>query len=159
MLRVELLDGRVREIRVQTDDPGILRTAANLLRLYTQLEEVGASNFLGESFKIETDINQLVDASALRKTAEVVRAVLAGTSGFDVEIIPNAELDLLVWQAQNYSPKGDTATGDYDVTTTRKNLETLNIRRSDGSFDYEVLKNEAAFIRAVRNWIAGIRAP
>lgn len=146
-LRVALSDGRVREIPVTTENPTQMRTMANMLAIYSRLEEAGISHFMGEPYHIETDLYHQTDISHTWRVAKTMEALLGGHTGYNGEIIRNEDLDFLVWQAQYFSRQGDAAAGDYDIKTTQKNLTDLGIRKKDGSMNYEILSEAGSFMR------------
>jgi len=147
VLRVELADGRVREIPITTEDPTQMRTFASLLAIYGRLEEAGISHFMGEPFNIETDLYHQTDIDQTWRVAQVMEALLGGDAGYDGEIIWNDQLDLLVWESQFFSTKGDAAASDYDIERSWQNLQELGIRTPEGEMNFDILRAAGDFMR------------
>ncbi len=147
MLRTQLSDGRVREIPLTTDNPNLARTFANQIALYYRLEEAGINHFMGEPYHIETGIYHQTDMGQVWKTAQVIEALLGGYAGYNGEILWDDQLDFIVWEAQWITPKGDAATGDYDINASDRNLQDLGVRDKDGKFNYDILASAGSYMR------------
>lgn len=156
VVEVRLSDGRYREISMPSgaNEADELRTYTNLLGLYSQLEEDGHTDFLGEGMSITHAITNIRDPFKRNKLENTLNALLGSTAGFDGKVLDAADYQQ-IGRYVNYlgGQKGDAQVGDVSPTEAVKRRTDLGIHPQGNPqiIRYEVLRTACLYMQ--EHWI------
>jgi len=119
----------------------------SMLKIYAINEAKGVTDFMGETVDIDTVISGQTDPEKLRKTSQIMEALLGGQAGYNGQIITDQQAEFLNWFSQYTSTKGDALEGDYDKHTAVESRTALGFHpNGHGSkLDYDVLRAAGSF--------------
>jgi len=146
--RVEIDGIGSREIPWQRNEKGeVIGLKLSLLKIYAVLEAKGTTDFMGETVDVDTIITGHTDPEKLRKTSQIMEALLGNNAGYDGQIISDEQAEFLNWFSQYTSTKGDALEGDYDKHASVESRTALGFHpNGHGSkLDYDVLRAAGSF--------------
>lgn len=129
------------QVEVTDWTPNDKALAAELLQLWAMTEEAGESGYLMSLTQLDWAATSRIDPLKLKDAAQIINATFGGFSGYNGEIFyGDDELNMIRWQAQLKTPKGDAARSDRNMSMTDDALKGLKIRDNEGNVDLDVLR-------------------
>ncbi|MBN4047923.1 hypothetical protein JYT75_01240, partial [Oceanicaulis sp. AH-315-P02] len=146
--RVEVQGVGIREIPWERNERGeYIGLKLSMLKIWAVNEQRGNTDFFGETVNIDNQILSQTDPEKLRKTQQIMEALLGGDAGYDGEVITDEQAEFVSWFAQYVSTKGDAAEGDFDKQAAIENRTNLGIHPNGDitQIDYEVMREAGSF--------------